>query len=100
MSAIYRSMIPSRPGDRAVFVDGEDEIVEPIVMWAIVEDGSSHIAGMIISELGIEPADESINFVGYVDQRAKPEKIHELCIAGALADRFSSSTSMKSGPRG
>ena len=97
MSAIYRSMIPSRPGDRAVFVDGEDEIVEPIVMWAIVEDGSSHIVGMIISELGIEPADESVNFVGYIDEGAGNEKVHELCIAGALANRPSSSVTP--GPR-
>lgn len=97
MSPIYRSMIPSRPGDRAVFVDGEDEIVESIVMWAIVEDGSSHIAGMIISELGIESADESINFVGYIDEWAGNEKIHELCIAGALTDRPSSS--ITPGPR-
>lgn len=97
MSPIY-SMIPSRPGDRAVFVDGEDEIVEPIVMWAVVwEDGGSKIVGMIITELGIEPAEESFNFVGYIDEQAGNEKVHELCIAGALTDRPSSS--ITPGPR-
>jgi hypothetical protein len=88
MKLIYKSMIPARPGDRAIFLDGEEEISEPLVMWAIIqEDNDSLIVGLVLSELGIASAEESINFVGYVDARAGTPQIHELCKLMARADR-------------
>ncbi|MCC7359704.1 MAG: hypothetical protein IT317_09515 [Anaerolineales bacterium] len=52
----------------AAFADGEDEIVSPLVGWALVQDasGASAVVGLVASDDQVELCDDDSDFTGYV----------------------------------
>lgn len=63
-----------------VWVNGEakmkrgSSIVEPVMMWALLEDGG-RIVGLVLGNGGLVIADKEDNFRGYIDD---PEKVKAL----------------------
>lgn len=52
----------------AAFADGEDELVSPLIGWALVQEasGASAVVGLVASDEKIELCDDDSDFTGYV----------------------------------
>ncbi len=52
----------------AAFEDGEDEIISPLVGWALVQDasGASAVVGLVAADEKVELCDDDSEFTGYV----------------------------------
>jgi hypothetical protein len=59
--------IMSAEGWGATFVDGEEEIISPLVGWALVQDGAeSEVVGLVASDNKVALCDADEDFTGYV----------------------------------
>ncbi len=52
----------------AAFEDGEDEVISPLVGWALVLDaaGASSVVGLVAADEKVELCDDDSDFTGYV----------------------------------
>ena len=52
----------------AAFEDGEDEVISPLVGWALVQDasGASAVVGLVAADEKVELCDDDTDFTGYV----------------------------------
>ncbi len=52
----------------AAFEDGEDEVISPLVGWALVQEaaGASAVVGLVAADEKVELCDDDPDFTGYV----------------------------------
>jgi hypothetical protein len=52
----------------ASYTEDDDELITPLVGWALVREGSGQTAvvGLVAADKGVELADEDSDFLGYV----------------------------------
>ncbi len=56
-------LVPALSGWLAVFADGDDEILTPVVAWALMDDGV--VVGLVTQGTRVVPCDGERNFTGY-----------------------------------
>lgn len=65
-----RKILQIMPADGwgAAFEDGEDEVISPLVGWALVQDatGGSAVVGLVATDEKVELCDDDTDFSGYV----------------------------------
>src|SRR5690349_18219788 len=65
-----RKIVQIMPADGwgAAFEDGEDEVISPLVGWALVQDGdgASAVVGLVAADEKVELCDDDSDFTGYV----------------------------------
>src|SRR5829696_5764701 len=65
-----RKIMQIMPADGwgAAFEDGEDEVISPLVGWALVQEtsGASAVVGLVAADEKVELCDDDTDFTGYV----------------------------------